>query len=473
MTTLRARSARWFMSSLRRRLLLWLLPSMLFAGVLASAATWWGSLGEIDEILNDQMKAVARHVVVDADGRLSLTGADRKGRLSGKQSHGVLLQVWEDRKLVFSSDPDARLPAPQGPGYADMTVDGQVWHTWASPSGTMLVRVAQARLARWEALAEVSMHLFWPVLSLVPVVALLLWFGIGYGLRPLREVASGLKRRDANNMQTIETSQMPNEVKPLVDALNDLLVRLDQAFTLQKHFIADAAHELRTPIMGLGLQAELLPKAESVQERDEIVMQIRSGTERLAHLVAQLLTLARLDPDTHDMGREGWQEVDLTALARSVVAERVRLAEASQIDLGLAGEQAVSVRGYGENLRVLLNNLVDNAIRYAGAHARVDVVVRKEGPCAVLEVSDNGPGIPERDRERVWERFYRGSGHAAQAISGSGLGLSIVRRIAEQHQAYVTLDSGSDGRGLTVRVRFPARQRLAQPGAETSACTSI
>ncbi|MCG5076734.1 ATP-binding protein [Paraburkholderia tagetis] len=469
MSTLPSRSARWFMSSLRRRLLLWLLPATLLAGVLASAATWWGSLAEIDEILNDQMKTIARHVVVDADGRLSLTGTDRKGRLSGRQSHGVLLQVWEDRKLVFSSDPDATLPPPQGPGYADVSINGQVWHTYVSTSGDMLVRVAQARLARWEALAEVSMHLFWPVLSLVPVVALLLWFGIGYGLRPLRQVASGLKRRDANNMQTIETSRMPNEVKPLVDALNDLLVRLDHAFTLQKHFIADAAHELRTPIMGLGLQAELLPKAESAQEHDEIVAQIRSGSERLTHLVAQLLTLARLDPDT---GRDARQDVDLTALARSVVADRVRLAEANQIDLGLASEQAVSVDGYGENLRVLLNNLVDNAIRYAGAHARVDVVVRQEGPCPVLEVSDNGPGIPEADRARVWERFYRGSGHAAQAVSGSGLGLSIVRRIAEQHQASVTLDSGPDGRGLIVRVRFPSRQPLALPGTETRACPS-
>ena len=470
MSTLRSRPARWFMSSLRRRLLLWLLPATLLAGVLASGATWWGSLAEIDEILNDQMKTIAQHVVVDPDGRLSLTGQDRKGRLSGRKSHGVLLQVWENRKLVFSSDPDESLPPPQGPGYADVNVDGQVWHTYASTSGATLVRVAQARYARWEALAEVSMHLFWPVLSLVPVVALLLWFGIGYGLRPLRQVASGLTRRDANNMHTIETARMPTEVKPLVDALNDLLVRLDRAFTVQKHFIADAAHELRTPIMGLGLQAELLPKAESEQERDEIVTQIRSGTERLAHLVAQLLTLARLDPDS---GPEADGEVDLTALARSVVADRVRLAEASQIDLGLAGAQAVRVGGYGENLRVLLNNLVDNAIRYAGAHARVDVAVRQEGACAVLEVSDNGPGIPEPDRARVWERFYRGSGHAAQGVSGSGLGLSIVRRIAEQHQASVTLDSGPDGRGLTVRVRFPAQRPLARPAAEASARMGI
>ena len=450
MSALHSRLSRWFMSSLRRRLLLWLLPATLLAGALASAATWWGSLDDLDDLLNDQMKAVAQHVVVDADGRLSLTGVDRKGQLSGRKSHSVLLQVWRDKKLLFTSDSDSSLPPPQGPGLADETVDGQVWHTFVTRSGDTLVRVAQVRLARWEALAEISVHQFWPVLSLAPIIALFLWFGIGYGLQPLRKITTGLKRRDANNMQAIETAAMPTEVKPLVDALNDLLQRLDHAFTLQKQFIADAAHELRTPIMGLGLQAELLPQAANDRERDELVQSIRTGTVQLTHLAGQLLTLARLDPDA---GQANRRRVDLTWLARSVVADRERLAEANQIDLGVVGAQSAVVQGSDDNLRVLLNNLVDNAIRYAGAHARVDVTVRRDTHHVVLEVSDNGPGIPEPDRARAWERFYRGGGHAG---TGSGLGLSIVRRVAEQHHASVALETGPEGRGLTVRVRFPA-----------------
>jgi signal transduction histidine kinase len=375
---------------------------------------------------------------------------DRKGRLSGRKPQGVLLQVWRDKKLLFTSDPDASLPPPQGPGLADETADGQVWHTLVTLSGDTLVRVAQVRLARWEALAEISVHQFWPVLSLAPVIALFLWFGIGYGLQPLHKIATGLTRRDANNMQAIETAVMPTEVKPLVDALNDLLQRLDHAFTLQKQFIADAAHELRTPIMGLGLQAELLPRAANAQEREELVESIRTGAVQLTHLAGQLLTLARLDPDA---GHTDWQRVDLAQLARSVVADRERLADASRIDLGMVGAQSAVVQGSSDNLRVLLNNLVDNAIRYAGAHARVDVAVRRDSPYVVLEVSDNGPGIPESDRARAWERFYRGSGHAG---TGSGLGLSIVRRVAEQHRASVAPETGPEGRGLTVRVRFPA-----------------
>lgn len=171
---------------------------------------------------------------------------------------------------------------------------------------------------------------------------------------------------------------------------------------------------------------------------------------RLTRLAGQVLTLVRLDPDG---SHAAWDSVDLTQLARSVVTDRERLAEANQIDLGVASTQSVLIQGSGNNLRVLLNNLVDKAIRFAGAHTRVDVTVRRDGPHAVLEVSDNGPGIPESEQTRAWKRFYRGSGHTA---TGSGLGLSIVRRVAGQHHAGVAFDTGLEGKGLTVRVRFLA-----------------
>ncbi len=371
MMGMRLTLTRWYMASLRRRLLFWLLPATLLAGILASAATWLGAVSEIDDLLNDQMKTIARNVVVEDNGQLSLSGKDHKDRLTGKKSHGVLLQVWQDGRPVFSTDPDASLPAPIAPGFSDVTVDSQVWHTFVTQSGRTRVRVAQARLARWEALASVTVHLFWPVLSLMPVIALFLWFGVTYGLRPLKQIAQGLKARDAANMQAIETTGMPTEIRPLVDGLNDLLSRLDHAFTAQKHFIADAAHELRTPVMGLGVQADLLPQATSDAERAEIITQIRAGTSRLTHLVTQLLALARLDPESD---RQPRQRVHLNALARSVVAERAPFAESHGIDLGFtAAPTEVTILGYPENLRVMLNNLVDNAIRYAGEQATTSV----------------------------------------------------------------------------------------------------
>ncbi|ALV61671.1 MULTISPECIES: ATP-binding protein [Burkholderia cepacia complex] len=442
------------MKSLRRRLLLWLVPTTLLIGVIASAATYWGALTEIDELLSDQLKAVARHVIVDANGRLSLTGVRQSddASLSGQQSHGVLLEIWRGSGVLFSTDPDSSLPPPRGPGLADVAGQGQLWHTYVYRSGDTLIRVAQVQRARWEAIAEIAMHLLWPVLSLLPVLALFLWFGVGYGLRPLREIASTLKQRDADNMQSIDTATLPNEVRPLVDSINDLLSRLDLSFATQKHFIADAAHELRTPIMGLGIQAELLPHAQSSHERDAIVAQILTGTSRLAHLAEQLLTLARLAPEALVAP---FEKLDIASIALSVVSDRERVAEAHRVDLGLVAAHAVIVCGNHEELRILISNLVDNAIRYAGAGACVDVVVRSEGAHPMLEVQDTGPGIPDVELTRVWERFYRGAG---QVSSGTGLGLSIVQRIAEHHHAEMRMANRTDTRGLSVQVCFPSPQ---------------
>lgn len=422
----------------------------MLAGLLASAATYWGAATELDELLDDQLKAIADHVVVQPDGHLSLRGMQgaNEDRLSGEQSHAVLLQIWRGTSSVFSTDIDSDLPPPLRAGYADITIGGQRWHTYVTRNGDMLVRVAQAGRAHREALAEIAMHLFWPVMSMIPILALFLWFGIGYGLSPLRVVATSLKRRDAENMHKIDTDAMPNEVRPLVDSVNDLLQRLEDAFTVHRQFIADAAHELRTPIMGLALQAELLPKLVDPTEREVVTEQIQLATNRLARLAGQLLTLARLASDAL---QPVMSDVDLTALARSVVSEHARLAHAKGIDLGLVAKAAVCVNGNADCLRILLNNLIDNASRYAGPTAHVDVIV-EEDEAPTLTVIDSGPGIAEEERKRVWERFYRGSGHPTE---GSGLGLSIVWRVTEQHRAVAALGSGPNGNGLAVKICFP------------------
>lgn len=453
MTGLQRAMLRWRGVSLRRRLLLWLMPAACVIGILASAGTYWGALRELDDLLDDQMRSMSKQIVVGPNGELSF-------RDHVKGEHGfkandpdeVLLQVWRNGKLVYSTDRHSLLPPPDRAGIASVDVGGQRWRTYVTERGGTTIRVAQARHARWEAIAGIAVHLLWPVLSMLPVLAIGLWFGIGAGLRPLAAIAAGLKRRNANNLEPVDVASMPNEVRPLAEAINDLLARLDRSFTLQRHFIADAAHELRTPIMGLSIQSQLLKRAATADERAHILAQIHTGTTRLGHLAEQLLTLARLEPDTQTAAL---QPVDLAALSRSVVGDRARVADAHHVDLGAVGESRVVVAGNADTLRVLLNNLVDNAIRYAGEGARIDVTARTDGATPVLEVSDNGPGIPEAERANVWERFYRGAG-AQAATSGSCLGLSIVKRIAEQHRATVTLDTGPDGRGLTVTVRFDA-----------------
>ncbi|RQS03161.1 HAMP domain-containing protein [Burkholderia sp. Bp9002] len=457
MTGVRQAIARWRGASLRRRLLFWLLPAACVIGVLASAGTYWAALRELDDLLNDQMRSMSKQIVVGPNGELSFSrrgdGDDDEHHFKTDDPDAVLLQVWRKGALVYSTDRDSKLPPPAQAGFASVDVDGQMWRTYVTERGGTTIRVAQARFARREAIAGIAVHLLWPVFSMLPVLAIGLWFGIGAGLRPLRTIAAGLKRRNANNLEPVDVASMPNEMRPLAEAINDLLARLDRSFTLQRHFIADAAHELRTPIMGLSIQSQLLQRAATPGEREHVLAQIHAGTTRLSHLAEQLLTLARVEPDAQ---AAAFAPVDLAALCRAVVADRARMADAHHVDLGATGASRVMVAGHADTLRVLLNNLVDNAIRYAGDGARVDVGARVDGATPVLEVSDDGPGIPDAERADVWERFYRGAGAQAATTSGSGLGLSIVKRIADQHRATVALGTSAGGHGLTVTVRFDA-----------------
>ncbi|MEB0042065.1 MULTISPECIES: ATP-binding protein [unclassified Pseudomonas] len=437
------------MSSLRRRLLLWLLPATFLAGLLASIGTYWGAVLELDDLLNDQMRYLAEHINVDSGERVVLTDTGKKNSpFSDDNADEVLLQVWNAGVLSFTTDSALTLPPPQQTGLNDVQVGDQTWHAFVSQRGDKFIRVAQAQNKRWEELAGLAVHLLWPLVSLIPFLALFLWFGISYGLKPLRTVAIELSERNVNSLQPIASKALPGEVKPLVDALNDLLERLADAFTMQKHFIADAAHELRTPVAALSIQVELAQRATFDEDRQILLSQVQAGVTRLTHLTQQLLTLARLEPDAQS---PVIQRVDLSALCKSVISDQVRRAEASGIDLGLVEHAALCILGDPETLRILLNNLVDNAIRYAGAHTKIDLAVRNTDQGIVLEVCDNGPGINAAERERVLERFYRGNN---QIGTGSGLGLSIVKTIAEKHGAQVGLDATSNGSGLRVQITF-------------------
>lgn len=439
----------WMLSSLRRRLLLWLLPATFFAGVLASIGTYWGAFIELSNLFNDQMRYIAEHVSVDDNNRVALNTNKQKRPVDDDKADEVLFQIWHAGKLTFTTNPELKLPPPLHAGINDIVVGDQTWHTFVDQRGDQLIRVAQAQDARWEALAGLAVHLFWPVLSLLPILALFLWFGIGYGLKPLHRVAGELVKRNANSMEPVGIESLPNEIKPVINALNDLLQRLEQAFTIQKHFVADAAHELRTPVMALSLQAQLAQRADTDSERERALSQVQVGVTRLTHLIQQLLTLARLEPEAQ-VGV--FQPVELSALCKSVILDQIRLAEIKQIDLGFVTQEKAAILGDPNMLRILLNNLVDNAIRYTPEYGVIDISVYRDEQSVRLEVCDNGPGIPKAECTRVLERFYRGSN---QNIQGSGLGLSIVKRIAERHGAQVELDTGLEKTGLCIRIIFP------------------
>lgn len=228
-----------------------------------------------------------------------------------------------------------------------------------------------------------------------------------------------------------------------------MLTRLDGAVAHLRRFTADAAHELRTPLTAVRLQAQLAQRADATDQRSAALTQLLAGVDRASHLVEQLLQMARLEPDAAQFS---FATLRLDRLAKDVIGEFAPGADAKEIDLGMAKSRAVEVYGHAESLRVLLSNLVDNALRYTPGGGRVDVEIDTAAGQAVVSVCDNGPGIPAELRGRVFDRFFR---CAQSSPPGSGLGLAIVKQVARLHSGEVTLDMSADG-GLVVRFVMPA-----------------
>ncbi|MFA7428661.1 MAG: ATP-binding protein [Rhodospirillaceae bacterium] len=297
------------------------------------------------------------------------------------------------------------------------------------------------------ALAEsVAAHLMHPLLIAVPVLGLVIWLSVGWGLAPLRVLASQVRARDPEDNAPLAVP-VPKEVKPLVTALDGLFERVVDLIERERRFTADAAHEMRTPLAGIRTHAQVALAARDDDERRAALSAVVVGTERVAHLVEQLLMLARLET----MPVAG--AVDVGGLAAQMVGEWSADAARAGIDLGVTETAAGAVmRGDAHLLSVLLRNLLENALHYVPAGGRIDVAVRRDAGTLELAVLDDGPGIPPDERPKAFDRFHRGLG---TGIDGCGLGLSIVARIAELHGAGITLGEGLHGRGLGVRVRFP------------------
>ena len=447
------------MTSIRRELLTWLSGGLLVAVVVAAAATYVRAKEEANELFDYQLRQMAS----------SLTGIPLApgappggGSIAGADT--LVVQVWNREGVqVYLSRPQGKLPQHALLGFTTVDGDDGPWRVFSTLAGGQVVQVAQPMRVRAELAASMALRTVAPLLAVVPFLALLVWYTIGRGLRPLDRVAAAVGQRTPAQLDPLEDRRLPREVEPLVEALNGLLARLRHALDAQRAFIADAAHELRTPLTAVHLQAQLAERATSDDERHAALTQMKTGLNRATHLVEQLLTLAREEPG---MAQSPRAPVNLAALAASVVRDFVPLAAARDIDLGLtepaAGVPPVVVDGDAAGLRTLLGNLVDNAIRYTPIGGRIDVAVERVGGRPLLSVRDSGPGIRVAERARVFDRFYRAP--EAAVTSGSGLGLAIVRRIADRHDADVTLGpglGGPAGEGLGVTVSFPASASAA------------
>lgn len=290
-----------------------------------------------------------------------------------------------------------------------------------------------------------------PQLLLILIAVIAVWVALKQGLAPLERLRQEVINRKRDDLSNLDSSQAPEEVRPLIDAVNDLLERLKQAIAAQRRFVADAAHQLRTPFAGLKAQSELALRTTDPEQKQHALENILTSTRHGIRLVNQLLSLARNEPG--GQGSENFTSLNLNPLAQECTINWVPMALEKNIDLGFEGSPAPAlVQGDVNSLNEMLSNLIDNAVRYTPAGGHITVSVNAASKNVELRVEDNGPGIDPQHRERVFERFYRvlGSGQ-----SGSGIGLSIVAEVAKRHNAGLRLDAGSDGKGTRVSIRFP------------------
>ncbi|WP_411879150.1 ATP-binding protein [Polaromonas sp. YR568] len=445
--------------SLRKRLLWFVLAAILGAAVLQAGTAYRGALRQADAMFDEHLQQMARSLRSGVPLNLPLDEADSDDRFE------VYVQIWgQDGTQIFRSTRSA-LPPRAVLGFSDVEAHGNRYRVYTLQTALQTVQIAQdldARAARARALAVRAVL---PFLLLTPLLMLAVWWVISRSLAPIERATRQVAGRRADDLSPLADEGLPDEVRPLVDELNLLFGRVRGAFEAQKHFVADAAHELRSPLTALKLQAQALRRnGETPAEREAGIARLNQGIDRAIRLVEQLLVLAREESGEAGPGLvSAAAPVDLQEVVKLAVADVLPHALHKQIDLGMvAGERSPrtpQVTGQAEALRILLRNLLDNAVKYTPPGGRVDVSLGLHEGQPVLAVEDSGPGIAGEDRERVFDRFFRAGqegGRADEAPqTGSGLGLAIVKAIAARHGATLQLGRSERLGGLRVDVQFP------------------
>jgi len=447
--------------SLRRRLLVTLIGTVAVIWLATAGVSYLDARHRVNELLDAHLAQSAALLVAQTGQELEEIDTEHAPLLH-KYGRRVAFQVWEHGEVLrlhSVNAPPHRLSARED-GFSDTTVDGRSWRVFSSWDGDhhYLVQVAERAATRERIAADIGRNLLVPLLIAVPLLGLLVWLSVVRGTRPLLTLGQEVERRDPLNVAPLDIGGVPSEIAPLVASLNSLFSRVATLIEHERRFTADAAHELRTPIAALRAQAQVALAAASDAERQRALDMVLSGCDRIAHLVSQLLTLARLEP-VQSARQSGTCE--LRAVAKEVVAELVPAALAKNVDIELDTVPSAMIAGEPALVAVLLRNLIDNAVRYSPNDTVVRVALDARDGFFVLAVTDQGGGVSPDLRFRLGERFFRIAGSDAP---GSGLGLSIVRRIAELHGASVQFGEGSDGKGLRATVTLPAAPQARSSG---------
>lgn len=430
--------------SLRRRLLLLVLAAIALASVLQASTAYRTALKQADAMFDEHLQEIARSI----HGGMPFSPSPQ----DGEGASDFLVQVWGPDGAQLFRSPRAPLPPLTVLGFSHGMAGGVRYRVYSLQTPQQTVQIAQDLDARQARARSLAVRAVTPIAWLAPLLMLAVWWLIDRSLAPVERTRRQVAGRAADDLSPLPDAGLPQEILPLVQELNLLFGRARLAFDAQRNFVADAAHELRSPLTALKLQAQALRRTQDNAARDAAVARLNDGIDRAIDLVGQLLSLAR---EESPGGAGGTQTVDLQEVVRAVASQLLPQAQARRIDLGLVPPEHpfVGVTGNAQGIQTLLRNLLDNAVKYTPEGGQVDISLLMHNNAASLIVEDSGPGLPEAERDRVFDRFYRVQGSAA---SGSGLGLAIVRAIAAAHRATITLDRSPRLGGLRVEVRFPA-----------------
>ncbi len=434
--------------SLRGRLLWFLLAAITLAALAQASIAYRTALDDADQIFDYHMQQMA----LSLRSGTPLSNTEAQERLdSGPGNDDLVVQMWSpDGVQVFHSVSRARLPQRAVLGFSNVKANGTTYRVFSIQANNQTVQVAQDLAVRRNMAGNLALRTLGPIAVMMPILMLVVWWVVSGSLEPVARVRSQVARRQADDLSPVSEAGLPDEVRPLVHELNLLFGRVRTAFDAQQNFVADAAHELRTPLAALRLQTQSLERAADPEARKVAVGRLTAGIDRATRLVEQLLVLARQEASAAN--GVATRPVDLAELARRTVGDLVGLAQAKDVDLGLQHADPVSIEGQPDALHILLRNLVENAVKYTPSGGTVDIAVRADKDKVDVVVEDSGPGIPPEERERVFDRFYRVAGSDA---AGSGLGLAIIKAIAERHGAVLKLDQSERLGGLAATVSFP------------------
>jgi len=445
------------MNSIRAHILLWILGSLILIWIGINYATYYQSRHEVEELFDAELAQIAgvlsqiavnqKLLYADIDPKL-------KQRIYGhRYEKKIAFQIWQyDRLLLYSAyAPQTRLSSRGG--YSDQQINDKSWRVFKLQLDEqhMEIYTAESYDVRKELILELTRNSLYPLTSMIPILLLLIWIGIGRGLAPVHKVARQVAQRSPDNLEPVEAGfNLPTEIKPLINAINSLFQQLHNAFERERRITSDAAHELQTPLASIKAQAQVAMRASSDLDKRHALEQISEGINRATHMVHQLLVMARLDPQANSYEMH---TIDLADVARNILVTLDKDAYKKHIELTLDAEHTCPITGNEAAMQILVGNIVSNAIRYSPAKGKVEVSITRQNGKTTLCVLDSGPGIPEQEHERIFERFYRGEGK--QHIMGSGLGLSIVQRIAQLHHAEISIQNRAETTGLQFCVYFP------------------